>query len=90
MRFHPDSFGALGTRAAIVGFGDVGSCLGVTLAERGLTVVAVDINQSTIDDLRAGRCRIPEPGLAEAVARLAGSPGSPSLPTTMPSRTSTS
>jgi len=68
MRFLPDS-----PRIAIVGFGYVGSCLGVTLAESGLTVVGIDNDQSMVDDLRAGRCRIPEPGLAEAIARLAGS-----------------
>jgi len=71
MRFLPES---PGLRVAIVGFGYVGSCLGVTLAERGISVAGIDTDRATIDELRAGRCHIPEPGLSEAVARLAGSP----------------
>ncbi|MBF6329817.1 nucleotide sugar dehydrogenase [Nocardia transvalensis] len=58
---------------AVVGFGYVGSCLGVTLAERGFTVVGIDNDVGVIEGLRAGRSRIPEPGLAEALARLVGS-----------------
>jgi UDP-N-acetyl-D-mannosaminuronic acid dehydrogenase len=57
-----------------VGFGYIGSCLGVTLADRGLTVVGIDSDLSMIAELRSGRCAIPEPGLAEAIGRLAGSP----------------
>ncbi|APU15522.1 MULTISPECIES: nucleotide sugar dehydrogenase [Actinoalloteichus] len=60
-------------RIAVVGFGYVGSCLGVTLAELGRPVVAIDKDGVLIDELRAGRCPIPEPGLSEAVARLHGS-----------------
>lgn len=55
---------------AVVGFGHIGSCLGTALAERGARVVAIDSDASLIADLRAGRCRIPEPGLAEALRRL--------------------
>lgn len=59
---------------AVVGFGYVGSCLGITLADRGMTVTGIDSNRALVDELRHGRCPIPEPRLAEAVARLAGSP----------------
>jgi nucleotide sugar dehydrogenase len=70
MRFLPDSHAPSVT---VVGFGYVGSCLGVTLAERGLRVTGIDSNRALVAELRDGRCPIPEPGLAEAVARLAGS-----------------
>ena len=69
MRFLPDSHAPSVT---VVGFGYVGSCLGVTLAERGMSVTGIDSNRALIDELRQGRCPIPEPGLPEAVARLHG------------------
>ncbi|MGW5666935.1 nucleotide sugar dehydrogenase [Micromonospora sp. NPDC003776] len=58
---------------AVVGFGYIGSCLGVTLGQRGMHVVAIDRDESTVDALKRGECRIPEPGLAEAVTRLTAS-----------------
>jgi UDP-N-acetyl-D-mannosaminuronic acid dehydrogenase len=58
-------------RVAVVGFGYIGSCLGAALAERGARVVALDSDASLIDDLRAGRCRTPEPGMAEALGAVA-------------------
>ncbi|HEU5110839.1 MAG TPA: 2-dehydropantoate 2-reductase N-terminal domain-containing protein, partial [Micromonosporaceae bacterium] len=64
MRFLADSAGSPGTRTAIIGSGAVGSCLAAVLAQRGLNVVAVDTDPDRVADLRAGRCRVPEPGLA--------------------------
>ena len=58
---------------AIIGLGYVGSCLAVTMAQRGLDVVGIDHLPSVVDDMANGRCRIPEPGLAELVHRLAAS-----------------
>src|SRR5262245_6168749 len=69
MRFLSEPF-APDARVAVVGFGYVGTCLGVTLAERGLRVVAVEQNPAIVADLRAGRSRIAEPGLAEAITRV--------------------
>ncbi|GIJ34846.1 nucleotide sugar dehydrogenase [Micromonospora sediminimaris] len=57
-------------KAAVIGAGYVGTCLAVALAERGAEVVAIDSDESLVADLRAGRCRLPEPGLAAAVADL--------------------
>jgi UDP-N-acetyl-D-mannosaminuronic acid dehydrogenase len=71
MRFLPDS---QAPTVAVVGFGYVGLCLGLTLAHRGTCVTGIDSNHALIDELRHGRCPIPEPGLAEAVTRLAGGP----------------
>lgn len=72
MPFLPDPGGPSPLRVVIVGAGYVGTCLAVTLAGRGAEVVAVDSDPGTVADLRAGRCRLPEPGLAEAVEALAG------------------
>jgi UDP-N-acetyl-D-mannosaminuronic acid dehydrogenase len=57
---------------AVIGFGYVGTCLGVTLAGRGIPVVAVDSDESVIDQVRRGTRDIPEPGLAEAFEALSG------------------
>lgn len=70
MRFLPDS---PSLRVVIIGFGYVGSCLGVTLAQRRMTVIGIDRNASLVYRLRGGRCPIPEPGLADAFEELAGS-----------------
>ncbi|WP_329081939.1 MULTISPECIES: nucleotide sugar dehydrogenase [unclassified Streptosporangium] len=67
MRFLPD---LREPKVAIVGFGWVGCCLGVALADRGLYVTGIDSNPGLVAELRAGRCRIAEPGLAEALERL--------------------
>ncbi|WP_236567717.1 MULTISPECIES: nucleotide sugar dehydrogenase [unclassified Nocardiopsis] len=56
-----------------MGFGYVGCCLGVALAERGTAVVGVESDPGLVEELRAGRCHVPEPGVAEALSRLAGS-----------------
>ncbi|ONI76463.1 UDP-glucose 6-dehydrogenase [Actinosynnema sp. ALI-1.44] len=69
MRFLP---GTDSMRVAVIGFGYVGTCLGVTLARRGMPVVAVDSDRAVIDQVRRGTRDIPEPGLAEALADLAG------------------
>lgn len=54
---------------AIVGFGYVGSCLGATLADRGVRVVGLDRDARLIEEMRSGHCRFNEPGLAEALGR---------------------
>jgi UDP-N-acetyl-D-mannosaminuronic acid dehydrogenase len=71
MRFLPDSWPP---RVVIIGFGHVGASLGVTLAERGMMVAGIDSDESLIRELRAGRCRVREPGLPAALAALADSP----------------
>ncbi|WP_007023600.1 nucleotide sugar dehydrogenase [Saccharomonospora iraqiensis] len=47
----------------VVGAGQVGLCLAAVLAERGLRVVAADIDLEHVERVRAGRCAIAEPGL---------------------------
>ena len=56
-------------RIAVVGTGYVGLVTGTCLAETGVTVTCVDVNQEKIDLLNGGGIPIWEPGLAELVAR---------------------
>jgi dTDP-alpha-D-glucose dehydrogenase len=56
-------------RVGIVGFGYVGSCLGAVLADRGFSILAIDVDESLIAGVREGRVPFNEPGLAEALAR---------------------
>ena len=53
---------------AVIGFGYIGSVIAAVLASRGLEVVGIDTNAALIEAVNAGRCPIPEPGLAELVA----------------------
>jgi dTDP-alpha-D-glucose dehydrogenase len=55
---------------AVVGFGYVGSCIGMTLAERGMRVSGIDSDRTLVEEMRAGYCRFNEPGLAEALVRV--------------------
>ena len=54
---------------AVIGFGYIGSVIAAVLAERGYSVVGIDTNAAMIAEIAAGRCPIPEPGLADLVAR---------------------
>ena len=54
---------------AVIGFGYIGSVIAAVLAERGFSVVGIDTNAAMIAEVQAGRCPIPEPGLAELVAK---------------------
>jgi dTDP-alpha-D-glucose dehydrogenase len=57
-------------RIAVVGFGYVGSCIGITLAERGMHVSGIDNDPKLIEEMQAGYCRFNEPGLAQALERM--------------------
>jgi dTDP-alpha-D-glucose dehydrogenase len=52
---------------AVVGFGYIGSCIGVTLAQRGMRVFGIDSDRQLIEEMRSGNCRFNEPGLAHAL-----------------------
>ena len=60
-------------KVAVVGFGYVGSCVAVTLAERGIKVCGIDNDQRLIEEMSTGYCRFNEPGLADGLARALGS-----------------
>lgn len=55
---------------AVVGFGYVGSCIGITLAEFGMKVLGIDSNIQLIEEMRRGQCRFNDPGLEEALGRV--------------------
>ncbi|MFY9889397.1 MAG: nucleotide sugar dehydrogenase [Streptosporangiaceae bacterium] len=59
---------------AVIGFGYVGSCIGASLASRGIRVLGIDSDPALVGEIAAGRCRFNEPGLADALqaARAAG------------------
>lgn len=57
---------------SIVGTGYVGLVTAACLAERGHTVVCVDIDSDKVSAVQRGHVPIYEPGLAELVARHAG------------------
>ena len=56
-------------RIAVVGTGYVGLVSGTCLAETGVTVTCVDVNNAKIELLNSGGMPIYEPGLAELVTR---------------------
>lgn len=56
-------------RIAVVGTGYVGLVSGTCLAETGVTVTCVDVNNVKIELLNHGGMPIYEPGLAELVTR---------------------
>jgi UDPglucose 6-dehydrogenase len=58
-------------RVCVVGTGYVGLTTGVSLAFLGHEVTCVDLDQSKVDMLTAGRCPIFEPGMEELLAEAA-------------------
>lgn len=54
---------------AVIGLGYVGASLAATLADRGSQVVGVDTDPELVAGLAAGRCWLPEPGLADLLGR---------------------
>jgi UDPglucose 6-dehydrogenase len=59
-------------RLSIVGTGYVGLVTGVCLAEKGHEVVCVDVDESKVNQVDAGKTPIYEPGLAELLKRNIG------------------
>ena len=59
-------------KVCVVGTGYVGLTTGVSLAFLGHQVTCVDLDQSKVDMLTAGRCPIYEPGMEELLAEAAG------------------
>lgn len=62
-------------RISVVGTGYVGLVSGTCLAESGITVTCVDVNEEKIRMLNKGEIPIYEPGLAELVAKTGQTDG---------------
>ncbi len=57
----------------VIGLGYIGLPTAVVVARSGARVVGVDVNETLVADINAGRCPIAEPGLPEALAALVAS-----------------
>jgi UDP-N-acetyl-D-mannosaminuronic acid dehydrogenase len=57
---------------AIFGLGHMGLPTAALLAQSGLRVMGVDINQNTVDQVNSGKSPIMEPGLEEIVSETVG------------------
>jgi UDP-N-acetyl-D-mannosaminuronic acid dehydrogenase len=55
-----------------LGMGFIGLTLGATLAEAGVEVLGIDVNEKVIDSLTKKKCYFFEPGLAELLNKYAG------------------
>jgi GDP-mannose 6-dehydrogenase len=58
-------------RVAVIGLGYVGTVTAACLAANGHDVWGIDVDAAKVDELRAGRSPVAEPGLGELVARTA-------------------
>jgi UDPglucose 6-dehydrogenase len=50
---------------SVIGLGKLGAPMVACLAEKGFTVIGVDVNQAAIDQINAGKAPVQEPGLDE-------------------------
>ncbi len=53
---------------SVIGLGKLGACVAACLAHKGFQVIGVDVNQTAVDLVNAGRAPIMEPGLEEMIA----------------------
>jgi len=57
------------TRPAVIGLGKLGAAMAAAFAERGLSVLGVDVDERAVDALNAGRPPAPEAGLETLIRR---------------------
>lgn len=57
------------TTVSVIGLGYIGLPTAAVLADHGLKVIGVDINQSAVDTINAGDIHIVEPGLQQVVSK---------------------
>ncbi len=55
------------TRFSIIGLGKLGCSMAAAIASRGIEVIGVDINQSTVELLNAGHAPVQETNLEEII-----------------------
>ncbi len=56
----------------VIGLGKLGAPLAACMAARGVTVIGVDADQRKVDAINQGKPPVPEPGLAELLAKVDG------------------
>src|SRR3954467_14640909 len=67
---------AMALKLAVIGLGYLGATHAAAMAELGFEVLGLDIDQTKIDALSAGRAHLYEPGLDDLLTRhVAGIPG---------------
>jgi UDP-N-acetyl-D-mannosaminuronic acid dehydrogenase len=59
-------------KVAIVGLGYVGLCVGLTIAEKGISVIGIDINLNTVEKVNRGESPLSEPEVPELLKKLYG------------------
>jgi len=57
---------------SLVGLGKLGLCLATVYAQKGKTVIGVDVLPNVVDNINNGISPIIEPGLSEAIAEVGG------------------
>ena len=57
------------TTVSVIGLGYIGLPTAAVLADHGLKVIGVDVNQSAVDTINAGDIHIVEPGLQQVVSK---------------------
>jgi UDP-N-acetyl-D-mannosaminuronic acid dehydrogenase len=57
---------------SVVGFGYVGLCLGLMMAEKGLSVIGIDTNSNIVEKVNRGESPISEPEVPELLKKLHG------------------
>ena len=67
---------------SIIGSGYVGTTVAACFADLGHDVVNIDIDESVVETINAGEAPIHKEGLAELIAKHAGSDGTGRLYTT--------
>lgn len=57
-------------KVAIVGFGYVGTCLGIVLAEKGISVIGIDTRYDIVEKINSGQSPINEPDVPFLIQKL--------------------
>ena len=59
-------------KISIVGLGKLGACTAACLSYRGMDILGVDVNQSSVDAINSGRAPVLEPRLQELISNSGG------------------
>jgi len=62
----------MSAKVCVIGLGKLGAPLAACMAARGVTVIGVDADQRKVDAINHGKPPVPEPGLAELLAKVDG------------------